>query len=266
MLYFLAPSQQLGGRQMNMPDIRQGANVGNSCHLNSIRFCFNLAETLPRMNCLIVAATSLEIKMFIQHCRTTEKLNHIDLQLDFLITGVGMLNTSYALLKHVQVKQPHVVVNAGIAGSFSTKYAPGSVVVVKDEVIADLGVTEKDGYKDLFDLKLQQASQFPFTKKKLSNPHTVMIQRTKLPAVTGISVNQITTSGKTAELYTTKYKAVIENMEGAAVHYVCLREQIPFVQIRSISNYVGDRNKKNWMMDEAVKNLNTELIRLVESL
>lgn len=218
------------------------------------------------MNCLIVAATSLEIKSFIQHCRTTEKLNHIDLQLDFLITGVGMLNASYSLLKHVQVKQPHVVIHAGIAGSFSSKYPPGSVVVVKNEIIADLGVTEKDGYKDVFDLKLQQASQFPFLRKRLSNPNTVMLHRTKLPVVTSVSVNQITTSKKTAELYTTKYKASIENMEGAAVHYVCLREQIPFVQIRSISNYAGDRNKKNWKIGDAVKNLNTELIRLVESL
>lgn len=218
------------------------------------------------MNCLIVAATSLEIKSFIAHCRTTEKLNHIDLELDFLITGVGMLNTSYALLKHLQVKQPHLVVNAGIAGSFSNKYGPGAVVTVKEEVMADLGVTEKGGYKDVFDLKLQQASQFPFVKKKLSNPHKVLIQRTKLPVVTSVSVNQITTSKKTATIYIDKYKASIENMEGAAVHYVCLRENIPFVQIRSISNYVGDRHKKNWKIAEAVQNLNTELIRLVESL
>ncbi len=218
------------------------------------------------MNCLIVAATSLEIKSFISHCRTTEKLNHIDLELDFLITGVGMLNTSYSLLKHLQVKQPHLVVNAGIAGSFSNKYAPGAVVTVKEEVMADLGVTEKDGYKDVFDLKLQQASQFPFVKKKLSNPHKVLIQRTKLPVVTSVSVNQITTSKKTATIYIDKYKASIENMEGAAVHYVCLRENIPFVQIRSISNYVGDRHKKNWKIAEAVQNLNSELIRLVESL
>jgi futalosine hydrolase len=218
------------------------------------------------MNCLIVAATSLEIKSFIQHCRTTDKLNHIDLQLDFLITGVGMLNTTYALMKHLQVKQPHVVVNAGIAGSFSPKHPPGKVTVVKEEVLADLGVAEKDGYKDVFDLKLLSSSQFPFQKKKLINPHTAFLERTLLPKVTSVSVNQITTSKKTAELYITKYRATIENMEGAAVHYVCVRENIPFVQIRSISNYIGDRNKKNWKIKEAVGALNTELIRLVESL
>ncbi len=218
------------------------------------------------MNCLLVAATPLEIKSFIQHCRTTAKLDYIDLELDFLITGVGMLNTSYALLKHLQVKKPHVVIDAGIAGSFSKKYPPGSVTAVKNELIADLGVEEKDGYKDVFDLKLSAPNQFPFQKKKLINPHAEFLKRTLLPAVTAVTVNQITTSKKKADLYAAKYKADIENMEGAAVHYVCLRENIPFVQIRSISNFVGDRNKKNWELKEAVNNLNRELIRLVESL
>ena len=218
------------------------------------------------MNCLVVAATSLEIKLFIQHCRTTEKLSYIDLDLHFLITGVGMLNTSYALMKHLQVKKPDVIIDAGIAGSFTKKYQPGAVVVVQEDCIADLGVIEKDSYKDVFDLKLALPNQFPFTKKLLVNPHTEFLQRSGLQKVRSITVNQITTSKKKTELYIKKYKASIENMEGAAVHYVALREGLPFVQIRSISNYVGDRNKKNWKLKEAVHNLNTELIRLIESL
>lgn len=218
------------------------------------------------MNCLLVSATSLEISPFIQHCRNSDKLDSIDLQLDFLITGVGMMNTTYALMKHLQVKKPDIVVNAGIAGSFHQKLMPGSVVAVKEEILADLGVTEKEGYKDVFDLKLLGASQFPFNKKKLQNPSPEFLKRTGLPPVTSISVNQITTQKKTADIYRLKYKPDIENMEGAAVHYVCLKEQIPFIQLRSISNYVGDRNKKKWKLKEAVSVLNTELIRLVEGL
>lgn len=218
------------------------------------------------MNCLLISATSLEISKFIQHCRNSDKLDYIDLQLDFLITGVGMLNTTYALMKHIEHKKPDVVIDAGIAGTFSKKHMPGTVVVVKNEMLADLGVDEKNGYKDVFDLKLLPQNQIPFTKKKLINSHIEFLERTSLAQVNSISVNQITTSKKKAELYQKKYKAAIENMEGAAVHYVCLREKIPFLQIRSISNFVGDRNKKNWKLKEAVNNLNSELIRLVESL
>lgn len=218
------------------------------------------------MNCLVVSATILEIKPFIQHCRISNKLDFIDLELDFLITGVGSLNTSYALMKHLQVKKPDVIIMAGIAGSLTSKLQLGDVVVIKDEALADLAVKEKDRYKDVFDLKLLAPNQFPFNKKKLVNPFTVLMERILLPQVSSVTVNQITSSKKTAELYSQKYKASIENMEGAALHLVCMNENIPFAQIRSISNYVGQRNKKKWQLKEAVQNLNTELIRLVESL
>ena len=218
------------------------------------------------MNCLVVSATILEIKPFIQYCRISNKLDFIDLELDFLITGVGSLNTSYALMKHLQVKKPDVIIMAGIAGSLTSKLQLGDVVVIKDEALADLAVKEKDRYKDVFDLKLLAPNQFPFNKKKLVNPFTVLMERILLPQVSSVTVNQITSSKKTAELYSQKYKASIENMEGAALHLVCMNENIPFVQIRSISNYVGQRNKKKWQLKEAVQNLNTELIRLVESL
>ena len=52
-------------------------------------------------------------------------------------------------------------------------------------------------------------------------------------------------------------------MEGAALHYVSLMEKIPFIQIRSISNYIAERNKRNWNMKEAVENLNKELISIL---
>lgn len=218
------------------------------------------------MNCLIVSATILEIKPFIGYCRTSNKLDYIDLEIDFLVTGVGALHTTYALMKHLQVKKPDVIIMAGIAGAFSKKINPGDVVAVKEEALADLGVQEQDGYKDVFDLKLLAPNQFPFSKKKLVNPFTTLMERTLLPKVNSITVNQITSSKKTAELYSTKYKAAIENMEGAALHLVCIKENIPFVQIRSISNYVGERNKKKWKLKEAVGNLNATLIRLTESL
>lgn len=218
------------------------------------------------MNCLVVAATVLELKPFIEHCRSTNKLDYIDLQLDFLITGVGQLNTSYALMKHLQVKRPDMIIMAGIAGALDRGLNLGDVVTVKYEYLADLGVQEKDGYKDVFDLKLLASNNFPFKQKKLLNSFAVLMQRTKLPLVGSITVNQITSSKKAATLYQSKYKAKIENMEGAALHLVCIKENIPFVQIRSISNYVGERNKQKWKLKEAVQNLNKELIRLVESL
>jgi futalosine hydrolase len=54
-------------------------------------------------------------------------------------------------------------------------------------------------------------------------------------------------------------------MEGAALHYVCLMENVPFVQIRSISNYIGERNKKKWDMMDSIMNLNDSLMRIINN-
>ena len=55
-------------------------------------------------------------------------------------------------------------------------------------------------------------------------------------------------------------------MEGAALHYVCLHQNIPFIQLRAISNYVGERDKTKWKIDLAISNLHNELIKLLKQL
>ena len=58
----------------------------------------------------------------------------------------------------------------------------------------------------------------------------------------------------------------IETMEGAAIFRVCNDFNIPCMQIRSVSNFVGERNKKNWDIDLAIKNLNLSLKKIIISL
>jgi futalosine hydrolase len=59
---------------------------------------------------------------------------------------------------------------------------------------------------------------------------------------------------------------LVESMEGAALHYVCLMEGIPFLQIRSVSNVTGDRDKNRWKLKEAIENLNKSLVLLIKKL
>jgi futalosine hydrolase len=42
-------------------------------------------------------------------------------------------------------------------------------------------------------------------------------------------------------------------------------ENIPFIQIRALSNYIGERDKTKWKLHEAVANLNLELQRLIKN-
>lgn len=218
------------------------------------------------MNCLLTAATTKEITPFIKHIRESKKLFHIDLNIDILITGIGLTATTYHLAKQFGIKRPDLVIQAGVAGSFDKKVPPGGVVVIKQDTIADESVVELKKLKTLFDLKLVPQNKPPYTKGWLINPDKILLKRTKLQPVKGISVNQITTSPKIIGFYKDHFNPVTESMEGAALHYTCLLEKIPFLQIRSISNFIGERNKKNWNLKDAITNLNYELIRLLESI
>ena len=91
-------------------------------------------------------------------------------------------------------------------------------------------------------------------------------QKTDLSAVKAITVNKISDSALQRNQFVNNFNAAIETMEGAALHYVCLQEKIPFLQLRSISNYVGERDKTKWMMKEAIENLNNELQILINGL
>jgi len=79
-------------------------------------------------------------------------------------------------------------------------------------------------------------------------------------------VNQISTQPTRIEQLKKKYGAVVESMEGAALHFICREANIPFIQIRAISNYVGERNKAHWKMKEAIEALNEVLVKYVDRL
>lgn len=215
------------------------------------------------MNCLLVAATVIEIAPFLENYRSKKDLTFPDV--DVLITGIGLTATTYALTKQLTVKCPDLIVQAGVGGCFDKKVPLGSVLAIKQEAIADQAVIEMNKLKTMFDLELALPNQYPFSKGWLVNKSEVL-RKVKLKKVKAISTNEITTSKQKVNLYKATFGPVIESMEGAALHYVCLMEKIPFLQLRSASNYIAERNKKNWKMKESIINLNRELINLLHKL
>jgi len=213
------------------------------------------------MNILLIAATAKEIEPFFEYYRNTKKTQNIDI----LITGIGLTATTYHLLKQLQLKRPDLVIQAGVGGCFDRKIQLGTVVAVKKEAIADQSVMELNKLKTLFDLELVPHDQFPFKKGWLENDNDVL-KKLKLQQVDAISVNEITTSKQRVRFYEKSFKPAIESMEGAALHYTCLMEKVPFIQLRSISNYIAERDKTKWDMKRSIVNLNEAVINLVETL
>ena len=205
---------------------------------------------------LIVSATEMEITT------AKEKLNDYS-NIAFHITGVGMLAAAVSLTKLALTYKPNLIIQVGIAGCFDTSIDLGKVVLVRQEILGDTGVEENGEWKDLFKIKFIALDDAPFTNGRLISRYLSSYNLSQLPEVTALTVNEITTRPERIAQLKYLYNPTIESMEGAALHYVCNDLNIPYLQIRGLSNYIGERDKSKWLIKEAVENANKVLIETV---
>lgn len=181
------------------------------------------------------------------------------LEVCLLVSGIGLMESAANIMEAQFSFRPDFALQAGIAGAYNRNLALGTLVMVQDEILGDLGSEDNDSFLDIFELKLMDAYEDVYKTKKLINPIDQFPFIPDFPAVSGLSVNRVAGRKETIAERKAMYDADIESMEGAAFHYVCLRKHIPFLQVRSISNYVEPRNKKNWKIAEAITSLNNWL-------
>ena len=207
------------------------------------------------MQILIIAATGKEIDPFVT--------NHPNA--DVLITGIGIAATIYHLQKRLQQIEYDLVIQAGIAGSFTNDIQPGQVVLIRQDCFGDLGLEENSKFKSLFEAGFGNKDDFPFENGWLINPHSVL-GSASLPVVNAVTVNKVSDVLLQKQQLIQKYSPQLESMEGAALHYVCLQENLSFLQVRAISNYVGENDRNKWNIKKAIANLNNKLGNLVMEL
>ncbi|TKC05110.1 futalosine hydrolase [Pedobacter frigoris] len=200
------------------------------------------------MKPLIVAATIPEIAILIATFNLHEKEFIHSPEFDILITGAGMTATAFALGRHLSPKY-NLVLNLGIAGSFDKSLPLGTVVNITTDEFAELGAEDKDLFISIDELGFGKSKYTAYNN--LLNDHI-----TQLKKVDGITVNRVSGSEESIKAITNRLNPKTESMEGAAVLYCCEQTSIPCLQIRSISNYVEPRNKANWNIGLAIKNLN----------
>ncbi len=193
------------------------------------------------MKILLVSATQKEI-----HSYLLSGPKH-----DVLITGLGIGQASFELTRKLTHNRYDLVLQAGIAGSYGY-YNMGDVVAVNKDAFGDIGAYQHEAF-----LSLQEMG-FVNNHLWIENRHPVL-DKIELPVVSAITTNTVTDDYKFNQALKKYWNADIESMEGAALHNVCEKLNQPYLQIRSISNLVGERNKSRWKMQEAVENLNNAI-------
>ena len=183
-----------------------------------------------------------------------------------LVHGCGLLAAGVNLTTALLQTPFDLVIQIGIAGTYNAEIDIAETVVVRSEQLGDCGAELADGtHANLFDLNLEEANQLPYQSQQLINTHTGFFPA-HLRVVNGLTVNLSTGTDATAQARKLQYHADIETMEGAALHYTCLKRNIPFLQLRSISNRVETRNKASWKIKESLASLHHELTLYLNTL
>ena len=229
---------------------------------------------------LITAAEQEELVCAQQAYRLHEaNLMGKNISVDFMLTGIGTTSTCYRLTKKIleakAAGNPYdLVVNIGIAGSYAfnddpdkpAKFPMGSVAIIEKEYFGDLGFETIFGFQTLFQYDILDADVFPFKggalhRKELASNIEEFLG--KYDKGTGVTVQTVTGNPLRTESLIKQFDPHIESMEGAAVYYVCLLEDIGFFELRTVSNEVGERNREKWNTPLALESLKRAMVEFM---
>ena len=177
---------------------------------------------------------------------------------DVLVGGVGpaaaAAATATALALAPSDSPYGLVVSSGIAGGFAPAAPIGSAVVAEAIVAADLGAETPDGFADVTELG--------FGRVRHACAHVDQAARrlrdAGVPTAVGpvLTVSTVTGSAARAEELLRRHPgAVAEAMEGFGVAEAATAHGLPVLELRTVSNAVGPRDRSAWRIGDALATL-----------
>ena len=198
----------------------------------------------------------------LQHHITRYRFKHF--QVDVLITGVGMVPTAVFTSMVLGRYAYDAVINAGICGSFNREIPIGKLLNITTDCLPETGAEDGEHFLSIIDLKLLDQDEFPFNGGKLINDSVFDSSLINgLLISTGVTVNTVHGNTMSIDAFMQRHPADIESMEGAAFIYACKMHKVRHLQVRSVSNYIEDRDVSKWDIPLAVNNLNHFLLDLL---
>ncbi|MEE9385713.1 MAG: futalosine hydrolase [Nannocystaceae bacterium] len=198
-----------------------------------------------------------------------------------LALGVGK-TASASTLTDALVRNPEIrgVLLFGVCGAYRRRaggsesaLAVGDLCVVDSEWLADEGVDTPDGFLSLSDLDLGSeggaGAVGPFAADQLRS--AAAADQLGAPRVHGVTVSTCNAADTRAERVVRRSQAVwpgverdlVETMEGAAVAWVCGWRRMPWLQVRCVSNWTGDRCWGQWQLETAIDRVQRAVRTLV---
>jgi len=179
-----------------------------------------------------------------------------------IITGPGSVNTVQSLSAAIETERPSLIIQTGCAGVFrETGLNIGDIGIATEEIDIQLGIETEDSRQPLNELpfstiksdKVDIKNRYPLdvvlVNRALETLKSVFEEKS-VQVVTGpfITVSTITATDNRAKDIYRHYSPCMEGMEGAGAAHLAIHYDIPFLEIRSASNFVGKRDRDSWNM------------------
>lgn len=241
------------------------------------------------MDILVLTATAFEqaalrrsishptTRTFARRARTEGKLGTRRVVL--IETGIGAVNTAQALTAALEVGRPDFVLQVGVGGAYAgSRLNVGDLAVATEENDGELGFLAPDGWHPADHIGIPVLSKnrihyntFPLDADLARRAATMILDARPdaAPAVRSgpfVTVQQCSGLAARGNELAARFNAICENMEGVAAAHVCTLYEVPFVELRGISNLVEDRNTLAWKLPLASGNAQKAAGVLIENL
>lgn len=180
-----------------------------------------------------------------------------DSRIDVKLAGVGPISAGIQTAKALTSDEYDLVLNMGIAGGFADKAEVGSLVIANEIVSADLGAESPEGFITLDELGFGESTRVK-TDSDLVQILLESIKAENIPVQAGniLTLSTVTgTAETTAKLQQREPGALAEAMEGYGVAMAAKEFDLPVLEIRSISNPIGPRDRSAWRIKDALGTL-----------
>jgi futalosine hydrolase len=238
----------------------------------------------------LLAALPSEGELVLDQCRTvrTETKGDLKIRCGFCkdrevllaFSGLGKVNAAAAAAAILSSYSVSRLWMWGSAGAYDlTGVGISDVALASEEILGDEGVATMSSWQplDAIGIPLIDSMEKPLFNRIQVDPLELKRGRQLLRDWQGIpaaprihvgpfvTVSAVSGSPARARVLSSRYRALCENMEGGAVAQVCLRYNVPFLEIRGLSNRAGDRKKRRWQLSKALNNCQRALLYLLEN-
>lgn len=186
--------------------------------------------------------------MILLVCAVAQELDWLGARagIELLSTGIGPVDAAARVSRALALRRYDMVVNAGIAGAMRGVANVGDAVVVGEEILP-LRLETNDPIA--LPPGSLVAERVPADAQLIE-----AVMALGFPLVRGITVSSVTATDATAERLRS-LGAEIETMEGFAVLRAAQLANVPAVELRGISNIVGDRAAAQWDFNAGITGL-----------